>query len=66
VSEDNETALREAAIWYQEDAAWLHREIRRRLDSEPSGITDWLAARMQNAAAHSARQARYHRDLEKT
>lgn len=53
---------REAAVWFQIDAAYLHRCA----DAYREQGDDWLAIRVQNNAAHSARMARHFAGIEPT
>lgn len=49
--------LREAAVWYQQDAAYTYRQATRYRDSGKLAGA-WLASRVQHAAAWSAAFAR--------
>lgn len=47
----------DAAIWLQQDAAYLYAQAREKQD-HPSLASTWLACRNQEAAAHSSKLAR--------
>jgi hypothetical protein len=47
----------ECAAWLQNDAAYLYREADIKRDS-PKPASDWVATKIQDNAAHSARRAR--------
>ena len=48
---------RTTAIWFQEDAAQLHKSVELYLKFRDS-MHDWLAVKVQDNAAHSAGMAR--------
>lgn len=47
--------LHQSIVWYQEDAAYSYRQVERYLDKT---WTFWIAAKLQDSAAHSSMMAR--------